>query len=129
MEESCPQQSRTFRGRAWGAGSRCLHGGLSSHRARLSLPGGLASVQGRHWKGAAASTPGRTGRKAAAQPVGGVLAGSFGGPAVLSCCVSPQVNYWHSDQCNMINGTSGQMWAPFMTPEYSLEFYSPEACR
>ena len=42
---------------------------------------------------------------------------------------SPQVNYWHSDQCNMINGTSGQMWAPFMTPESSLEFYSPEACR
>lgn len=42
---------------------------------------------------------------------------------------SPQVNYWHSDQCNMINGTAGQMWAPFMTPESSLEFYSPEACR
>ena len=41
----------------------------------------------------------------------------------------PQVNFWHSDQCNMINGTSGQMWAPFMTPESSLEFYSPEACR
>lgn len=40
-----------------------------------------------------------------------------------------KVSYWHSDQCNMINGTSGQMWAPFMTPESSLEFYSPEACR
>ncbi|KAM5238987.1 scavenger receptor class B member 1 isoform 2-T2 [Ctenodactylus gundi] len=40
-----------------------------------------------------------------------------------------QVSYWHSDQCNMINGTSGQMWPPFMTPESSLEFYSPEACR
>ncbi|XP_004709675.1 scavenger receptor class B member 1 isoform X1 [Echinops telfairi] len=40
-----------------------------------------------------------------------------------------KVNYWHSDQCNMINGTSGQMWAPFMTPESSLEFYSPDACR
>ncbi|XP_012664499.1 scavenger receptor class B member 1 isoform X1 [Otolemur garnettii] len=40
-----------------------------------------------------------------------------------------KVNYWHSDQCNMINGTSGQMWAPFMTPKSSLEFYSPEACR
>ncbi|XP_029778765.1 scavenger receptor class B member 1 isoform X1 [Suricata suricatta] len=40
-----------------------------------------------------------------------------------------KVTYWHSDQCNMINGTSGQMWAPFMTPETSLEFYSPEACR
>lgn len=40
-----------------------------------------------------------------------------------------QVNFWHSDQCNMINGTSGQMWAPFMTPQSSLEFYSPEACR
>lgn len=40
-----------------------------------------------------------------------------------------KVNYWHSDQCNMINGTSGQMWAPFMTPESSVEFYSPEACR
>ncbi|KAM8918117.1 scavenger receptor class B member 1 isoform 2-T2 [Lycaon pictus] len=40
-----------------------------------------------------------------------------------------KVNFWHSDQCNMINGTSGQMWAPFMTPETSLEFYSPEACR
>ncbi|XP_037016778.2 scavenger receptor class B member 1 isoform X1 [Artibeus jamaicensis] len=40
-----------------------------------------------------------------------------------------KVNFWHSDQCNMINGTAGQMWAPFMTPESSLEFYSPEACR
>uniref|UniRef100_A0A452QIG4 Scavenger receptor class B member 1 n=1 Tax=Ursus americanus TaxID=9643 RepID=A0A452QIG4_URSAM len=40
-----------------------------------------------------------------------------------------KVSFWHSDQCNMINGTSGQMWAPFMTPETSLEFYSPEACR
>uniref|UniRef100_A0A8C6F051 Scavenger receptor class B member 1 n=1 Tax=Marmota marmota marmota TaxID=9994 RepID=A0A8C6F051_MARMA len=40
-----------------------------------------------------------------------------------------KVNFWHSDQCNMINGTSGQMWAPFMNPESSLEFYSPEACR
>ncbi|XP_012586609.1 PREDICTED: scavenger receptor class B member 1 isoform X3 [Condylura cristata] len=40
-----------------------------------------------------------------------------------------KVNYWRSDQCNMINGTAGQMWAPFMTPESSLEFYSPEACR
>lgn len=42
---------------------------------------------------------------------------------------APQVNYWHSDQCNMINGTAGQMWAPFMTPESPLEFYSPDACR
>lgn len=40
-----------------------------------------------------------------------------------------KVNFWHSDQCNMINGTSGQIWAPFMTPGSSLEFYSPEACR
>ncbi|KAF5927107.1 hypothetical protein HPG69_010609 [Diceros bicornis minor] len=40
-----------------------------------------------------------------------------------------KVDFWHSDQCNMINGTSGQMWAPFMTPESSLEFYSPDACR
>lgn len=68
-------------------------------------------------------------RSRSSAPVGSVLAGSFGSSAVLSRCISPQVNYWHSDQCNMINGTSGQMWAPFMTPEYSLEFYSPEACR
>lgn len=40
-----------------------------------------------------------------------------------------KIDYWHSEQCNMINGTSGQMWAPFMTPESSLEFFSPEACR
>lgn len=40
-----------------------------------------------------------------------------------------ELNYWHSEQCNMINGTAGQMWAPFMTPESSLEFFSPEACR
>ncbi|KAM9099726.1 scavenger receptor class B member 1 isoform X1 [Sarcophilus harrisii] len=40
-----------------------------------------------------------------------------------------KLNFWHSDQCNMINGTSGQIWAPFMTPEYNLQFYSPEACR
>ncbi|XP_036278870.1 scavenger receptor class B member 1 isoform X1 [Pipistrellus kuhlii] len=40
-----------------------------------------------------------------------------------------KVNYWHSDQCNMINGTSGQMWAPFMTPKTDVEFFSPEACR
>ncbi|XP_069880983.1 scavenger receptor class B member 1 isoform X4 [Dipodomys merriami] len=40
-----------------------------------------------------------------------------------------KVSYWNSEGCNMINGTSGQMWPPFMTPESSLEFYSPEACR
>ncbi|XP_069789559.1 scavenger receptor class B member 1 isoform X6 [Narcine bancroftii] len=40
-----------------------------------------------------------------------------------------KVNYWYSDQCNMINGTSGEMWPPFMTPSDSLEFYSPDACR
>lgn len=43
--------------------------------------------------------------------------------------VLPQISYWHSEQCNMINGTSGQMWAPFMTPQSSLEFFSPDACR
>ncbi|NXC19677.1 SCRB1 protein, partial [Corythaeola cristata] len=39
-----------------------------------------------------------------------------------------QLNYWQSDQCNMINGTAGEMWPPFMSPT-SLEFYSPDACR
>ncbi|NXX85443.1 SCRB1 protein, partial [Urocolius indicus] len=39
-----------------------------------------------------------------------------------------KVNYWRSNECNMINGTSGEMWPPFMTPT-SLEFYSPDACR
>uniref|UniRef100_A0A452HTD8 Scavenger receptor class B member 1 n=1 Tax=Gopherus agassizii TaxID=38772 RepID=A0A452HTD8_9SAUR len=40
-----------------------------------------------------------------------------------------KVNYWRSNECNMINGTSGEMWPPFMTPSSSLEFYSPDACR
>ncbi|XP_066507373.1 scavenger receptor class B member 1 isoform X2 [Hoplias malabaricus] len=40
-----------------------------------------------------------------------------------------QVNYWSSEQCNMINGTAGQMWPPFMTTESTLPFYSPDACR
>ncbi|XP_064378104.1 scavenger receptor class B member 1 isoform X1 [Dromaius novaehollandiae] len=39
-----------------------------------------------------------------------------------------KVNYWQTDECNMINGTSGEMWPPFMSPT-SLEFYSPDACR
>ncbi|KFP77037.1 Scavenger receptor class B member 1, partial [Apaloderma vittatum] len=39
-----------------------------------------------------------------------------------------KVNYWRSSECNMINGTAGEMWPPFMTPT-SLEFYSPDACR
>ncbi|NWW87843.1 SCRB1 protein, partial [Rhynochetos jubatus] len=39
-----------------------------------------------------------------------------------------KVNYWRSNECNMINGTSGEMWPPFMPPT-SLEFYSPDACR
>ncbi|NXS52189.1 SCRB1 protein, partial [Brachypteracias leptosomus] len=39
-----------------------------------------------------------------------------------------KVNYWRSRQCNMINGTAGEMWPPFMSPT-SLEFYSPDACR
>ncbi|XP_071618778.1 scavenger receptor class B member 1 isoform X2 [Heliangelus exortis] len=39
-----------------------------------------------------------------------------------------KVNYWRSDGCNMINGTPGEMWPPFMSPT-SLEFYSPDACR
>ncbi|XP_030625032.1 scavenger receptor class B member 1 [Chanos chanos] len=40
-----------------------------------------------------------------------------------------KVNYWRTEQCNMINGTAGQMWPPFMTPESTLPFYSPDACR
>ncbi|XP_060765401.1 scavenger receptor class B member 1 isoform X4 [Neoarius graeffei] len=40
-----------------------------------------------------------------------------------------KVNYWKSEQCNMINGTAGQMWPPFMTTESTLPFYSPDACR
>ncbi|NXD07239.1 SCRB1 protein, partial [Nothocercus nigrocapillus] len=39
-----------------------------------------------------------------------------------------KVKYWRTNECNMINGTSGEMWPPFMSPT-SLEFYSPEACR
>ncbi|XP_009983960.1 PREDICTED: scavenger receptor class B member 1, partial [Tauraco erythrolophus] len=39
-----------------------------------------------------------------------------------------QLSYWQSDECNMINGTAGEMWPPFMSPT-SLEFYSPDACR
>ncbi|XP_034007545.1 scavenger receptor class B member 1 isoform X2 [Trematomus bernacchii] len=40
-----------------------------------------------------------------------------------------ELNYWKTPQCNMINGTAGQMWAPFMTRESTLPFYSPDACR
>nr|XP_030141254.3 scavenger receptor class B member 1 isoform X1 [Taeniopygia guttata]XP_041575336.1 scavenger receptor class B member 1 isoform X1 [Taeniopygia guttata] len=38
------------------------------------------------------------------------------------------VNYWRSNQCNMINGTAGEMWPPFLSPTF-LDFYSPDACR
>uniref|UniRef100_A0A3Q4GPF7 Scavenger receptor class B member 1 n=1 Tax=Neolamprologus brichardi TaxID=32507 RepID=A0A3Q4GPF7_NEOBR len=37
--------------------------------------------------------------------------------------------YWRTAQSNMINGTAGQMWPPFMTKESTLPFYSPDACR
>ncbi|KAJ6650638.1 hypothetical protein lerEdw1_005562 [Lerista edwardsae] len=37
--------------------------------------------------------------------------------------------FWNSDQCNMINGTGGQMWPPFMNQSTPVEFYSPDACR
>ncbi|XP_072000460.1 scavenger receptor class B member 1 isoform X2 [Engystomops pustulosus] len=40
-----------------------------------------------------------------------------------------EVNYWTSEQANMINGTAGQMWPPFRSPSQPLEFYSPDACR
>ncbi|XP_040203294.1 scavenger receptor class B member 1 isoform X1 [Rana temporaria] len=40
-----------------------------------------------------------------------------------------EVNFWNSEQANMINGTAGQMWPPFRTPDQPLEFYSPDACR
>lgn len=36
---------------------------------------------------------------------------------------------WGTPQSNMINGTAGQMWPPFMTRETTLPFYSPDACR
>ncbi|KAG8146375.1 hypothetical protein E2320_012723 [Naja naja] len=32
-------------------------------------------------------------------------------------------------ECNMINGTAGELWPPFMTPSSPLELYSPDACR
>lgn len=40
-----------------------------------------------------------------------------------------ELNYWRTPQCNMINGTAGQMWPPFMTKKSTLPFYSPDACR
>ncbi|XP_073333815.1 scavenger receptor class B member 1 isoform X3 [Pagrus major] len=40
-----------------------------------------------------------------------------------------ELSYWRTPQCNMINGTAGQMWPPFMTRESTLPFYSPDACR
>lgn len=40
-----------------------------------------------------------------------------------------ELSYWRTPQCNMINGTAGQMWPPFMTKESTLPFYSPDACR
>ncbi|XP_042365188.1 scavenger receptor class B member 1 isoform X3 [Plectropomus leopardus] len=40
-----------------------------------------------------------------------------------------ELPYWRTPQCNMINGTAGQMWPPFMTRESTLPFYSPDACR
>ncbi|XP_042297858.1 scavenger receptor class B member 1 isoform X1 [Sceloporus undulatus] len=40
-----------------------------------------------------------------------------------------EVSYWNSDQCNLINGTAGELWPPFRTPSTPLEFYSPDACR
>ncbi|XP_077165467.1 scavenger receptor class B member 1 isoform X2 [Paroedura picta] len=40
-----------------------------------------------------------------------------------------KVSYWNSDQCNMINGTSGEIWPPFRTPSEPLEFYSTDVCR
>ncbi|XP_015276339.1 PREDICTED: scavenger receptor class B member 1 [Gekko japonicus] len=40
-----------------------------------------------------------------------------------------KVSYWRSDQCNQINGTSGEIWPPFMTPSTPLELFSTDACR
>uniref|UniRef100_A0A8C6YAP5 Scavenger receptor class B member 1 n=1 Tax=Naja naja TaxID=35670 RepID=A0A8C6YAP5_NAJNA len=40
-----------------------------------------------------------------------------------------EIPYWHSEECNMINGTAGELWPPFMTPSSPLELYSPDACR
>ncbi|XP_068099973.1 scavenger receptor class B member 1 isoform X2 [Hyperolius riggenbachi] len=40
-----------------------------------------------------------------------------------------EINFWNSEQANMINGTAGQMWPPFRTPTQPLEFFSPDACR
>ncbi|XP_061656345.1 scavenger receptor class B member 1 isoform X2 [Phyllopteryx taeniolatus] len=40
-----------------------------------------------------------------------------------------KLDYWRTPQCNMINGTAGQMWPPFLTPRSTLPFYSPDACR
>ncbi|XP_026571978.1 scavenger receptor class B member 1 isoform X2 [Pseudonaja textilis] len=40
-----------------------------------------------------------------------------------------EVSYWHSEECNMINGTAGELWPPFMTPSSPVELYAPDACR
>ncbi|XP_053327984.1 scavenger receptor class B member 1 isoform X2 [Spea bombifrons] len=40
-----------------------------------------------------------------------------------------EVDYWHSEATNMINGTAGQMWPPFRKTSEALQFYSPDACR
>ena len=120
MKLLSPQQSCAFRDPQLGNGELpstvslavCLHSLISLHQ---DLYPGLASL---NWVVTAPSH------------LGSVQV--FMSPCLTKRpCLNafPQVNFWHSDQCNMINGTSGQMWAPFMTPESSLEFYSPEACR
>ncbi|XP_063171484.1 scavenger receptor class B member 1 isoform X2 [Candoia aspera] len=40
-----------------------------------------------------------------------------------------KVPYWHSDQCNLIKGSAGEAWPPFMTPSSPVELYAPDACR
>ncbi|KAM9306203.1 scavenger receptor class B member 1-like [Pholidichthys leucotaenia] len=48
---------------------------------------------------------------------------------VVSWNSMTELPYWRTHQSNMINGTAGEMWPPFITKEKTLPFYNPDVCR
>jgi len=48
---------------------------------------------------------------------------------IISVNEQKQLSFWNTEYCNMINGSDGSIFPPFVTRDQILKVFSPEMCR